>query len=583
MANAYDAILAQYYTPADRKQSFFDSLGALGAGLIAAGSPSTNPGAFGQGVSQGLLGMQHTLRAGEQDALRRMAVGSQVATADLQRQKLAQELEARQRMQAVLGRLFGAPPGAVPAAPPPVAGGNFGPDVGGTPGSTPGPVSGPPGGVATPLMPTPGPTPSAPQPAPPGAGGGGSTNGRSLSEQASVLTQLAAVVMPQDTAQGVALLRLAREFDPNVKAEMTAAGELMLRGPDGRYYSAPGVDRAKAQRAGLIAGAEAGARNASELRYAGPIAAAKAQGTKQGDVALVNVPGIGQVPGSEAVSFLQKRGEASGTLAPQQTPWGTMPGIQATETARNFAGNRLDTGAPGFRYTEIQPSLGAQPQQPPRQEMTNSGFGMTLPPAPTAAPQASVLAQSPVPHPQSAEGMALKSRSDLAAKESEETLTKAKAAAATLRTLQTMKDQVVQGGFTPGPASPMRASASAWLQEIGVRSNLADRITGGQTGFFRMAETQSLQLVQDIAKTFGANPSNYEGQQLAKAIAQTTDPKEAYLAIIDYALGLNQRTVEAWLAQQDARSRGSDAVDVTTQRMRDQRSAMDPLKMFGGQ
>jgi hypothetical protein len=74
MANAYDALLAQYYTPADRRQSFFDSLAPLGAGLIAAGAPTTNPAGFSQGISQGLLGMQQTMRQGQQDALQRAAM-----------------------------------------------------------------------------------------------------------------------------------------------------------------------------------------------------------------------------------------------------------------------------------------------------------------------------------------------------------------------------------------------------------------------------------------------------------------------------------------------------------------------------
>lgn len=584
MSNAYDAILAQYYTPADRRQSLFDGLGALGAGLIAAGSPSTNPGAFGQGISQGLLGMQHAMRTGEQDALRRMAVGSQVATADLQRQKLQQEMLARQRIQAVMGGLLGpqaggllgssTPPG--PAGPPQAM-------SGGLPASTPGPISGPPGGVGAPGAPQVPPTAQTPQAAPVSGQPGGATGGRSLTQQASILTQLAATVMPLDMAQGVALLRMAKEYDPQVKAELTAAGDLMLMGPDGRYYSAPGVDAAKARRAGLIAGSEAGARNASELRYAAPIAMARAQGTQQGNVNLVNVPGVGPVPGSEAVTFLQKRGETSGQLAPQSTPWGTMPGTQAIETSRNFAGQRLDTGAPGYRLTEIPPTTGPQPPAGPRQEMTNSGFGMTLPPSPQAAPQGPrVLAESPVPHPQSAQGMDLKNRSDLSGKESEETLTKAKSSASALRTLQAMKDQVSQG-FTPGPTAPMRATASAWLQDLGVKNNLADRITGGQTGFFRLAEAQTLQLVQDIAKTFGANPSNYEGQQLAKALAQTTDPKQAYLAIVDYAIDQHRRNIEGWLQQQDARSGGADALDVTTQRQRQLLRSQDPLGMLGGQ
>lgn len=584
MSNAYDAILAQYYGPGDRKQTFFDSLLPLGAGLISAGAPTTNPGGFAQGMSQGLLGMQGTLRQGEQDALRRMMVGSQVATADLQRQKLQQDLAARARVAQLMGSLFGGPPGAAAqagatgGASPPPAGSNFGPNVGA---STPGPISGPPGGGAPSPMSASGPTPSA-QPQTPSGAGGGATGGRSLTEQASVISQLAAAVMPIDLAQGTALLRLAREYDPNVKVEMTAAGELLIRGPDGRYFSAPGVDAAKARRAGLVAGAEAGARNASELRYAGPIAAAREQGKNQGAVSLVTVPGVGPLPGTQAVAQTTEAGKAVGAMTPVDTPWGRMPAPQAARTAENLAGQRLDTGAPGFRLTEVPPSLGAQPPAPPRQEFTDTGFGLPLPGAAPSQQRPSVLAQSPVPHPQSREGMELKNRSELSGKESEETLTKAKSSANALRTLQAMRDQVA-AGFTPGPTAPMRATASAWLQDLGVRSQLADRITGGQSGFFRLAETQTLQLVQDIAKTFGANPSNYEGQQLAKALAQTTDPKEAYLAIVNYAINEHRRNVEAWVAQEGGRARGVDALDMRTQQQRRLLEAQDPLRMFGGQ
>ena len=570
MPNAYNALLAQFYTPADRRQSFFDSLGPLGAGLIAAGAPSTNPGAFSQGISQGLLGMQQTMRQGEGDALRRAAVSSQMATAALQQQKIEQDLQQRARLAAILPGLLGGPmppaagtsgaaPVPMPAAAPP-----------------PGAISGPPASAGA--VPPSAPAQAASAPVAPS---GGATGGRSLTEQASVLTQLAAVVMPVDIAQGTALLRLAREYDPNVKVEMTAAGDMLIKGPDGRYFSAPGVDVAKARRAGLVAGAEAGARNASELRFAGPIAAAREQGRNQGAVSLVTVPGVGPLPGTQAVARTTEAGKAAGSFAPIPTPWGTMPAPQAMKTAENFAGRDIDVTQPGTRIVRVPPALSQQPGQQPRQEFTDTGFGMTLPGASPQAQPPGVIAQSDVPHPQSRAGMDMKARSELAAKESEATLEKAKAASAALRTLQAMRDQVAQG-FTPGPAAPMRATASAWLQELGVKQNLADSITRGQTGFFRLSETQTLQLVQDIAKTFGANPSNYEGQQLAKAVAQTTDPKEAYLAIVDYAMEQNRRNVESWLSQESSRGSGADAVTSRTQGMQQQMRDQDPLGLLGG-
>ena len=581
MANAYDALLAQFYTPADRRQSFFDSLGPLGAGLIAAGAPSTNPAAFSQGVSQGLLGMQQTMRQGEQDALRRGAISSQMATAGLQQQKLQQEMAARQNIARIMEGLF---PGATPPAGPAMPGASP-PALPAVGTSTPGPISGPPASAGASPVPARPPAPAAPV-APSGAPSGGATGGRSLTEQAAALSQLAAAVMPFDVAQGTQILRLAREYDPNVKVEMTAAGELLIRGPDGRFFSAPGVDAAKARRAGLIAGSEAGARNASELRFAGPIAAAREQGKNQGAVSLVTVPGVGPLPGTQAVAQTTEAGKAVGAMTPVASPWGTMPAPQAMETARSFAGRDVDVSQPGTRIVRVPPDMGAAPQAAPRVETTDSGFGMVLPPAAgaQARPQAAapgVIAQSDIPHPQSRGGMDMKARSELSAKESEATLEKAKSSSTALRTLQAMRDQV-SSGFTPGPAAPMRATASAWLQELGVRQNLADSITRGQTGFFRLAETQTLQLVQDIAKTFGANPSNYEGQQLAKAVAQTTDPKEAYLAIVDYAMEQHRRNVEGWLAQENARAGGNDAVTTRTQGMQQQMRDQDPLGLLGG-
>lgn len=578
MANAYDALLAQFYTPADRRQSFFDSLGPLGAGLIAAGAPSTTPAAFSQGVSQGLLGMQQTMRQGEQDALRRGAISSQMAMAGLQQQKLQQEMAARQNIARIMGGLS---PGATPPAGPAMPGASP-PALPAAGTSTPGPISGPPAGVGASPVPALPPAPATPV-APSGAPSGGATGGRSLTEQAAALSQLAAAVMPFDVAQGTQILRLAREYDPNVKVEMTAAGELLIRGPDGRFFSAPGVDAAKARRAGLIAGSEAGARNTSELRYAGPIAAAREQGKNQGAVSLVTVPGVGPLPGTQAVAQTTEAGKAVGAMTPVASPWGTMPAPQAMETARNFAGRDIDVTQPGTTIMRVPPALGQQPAQPPRQEMTDTGFGMTLPGAapPAQAQRPGVIAQSDVPHPQSRAGMDMKARSELAADESKATLEKAKASSTALRTLQAMRDQVV-AGFTPGPAAPMRATASAWLQEFGVKPNLADAITRGQTGFFRLGETQTLQLVQDIAKTFGANPSNYEGQQLAKAVAQTTDPKEAYLAIVDYAMEMRRRDVENWLAQERARAGGADAVTTRTKGMQQQMRDQDPLGLLGG-
>lgn len=579
MANAYDALLAQFYTPADRQQTFFESLAPLGAGLIAAGSPSTNPAAFGQGMSHGLLGMQQTLRQGHNDAFRRAAITSQLATADLQRQQLQAKMAAMARVGAILGGGGGVPapspagmPGGIPTAGQPGAmGGAFPPPTA----PMPGPISGPPAAPGGPGLPSAG---GQPQAAPTAAPGAPATNLQAL---ASRYFQVGAELMAVDPAQGRAFIEMAMQYNPAIKVEMTAAGDLLIKGPDGKYYSAPGVDAAKARRAGGIAGAEAGARNASELRYAGPIAAAREQGKNQGAVAPVTVYGT-QMPGTEAVAQTTEAGKARGSMTLVQTPWGVMPQPQAVETAKNFAGRDVDTTAPGTTITRIPPALGPQPSAPPRQEMTDSGFGMSLPgraPAPPAQPQ--IVAQNPTPHPQSREGMDMKNRAELAGKEYEDTLTKAKASAASLRSLQAMRDQIDKG-FTPGPTAPMRATASAWLQDLGVREGLADRITGAQTGFFRLSETQTLALVQDIAKTFGANPSNYEGQQLAKAVAQTTDPKAAYQAIVDYAINQHRRNVETWLQQEGARKQGVDAVDARSEGMRNQLRAQDPLGLLGG-
>jgi hypothetical protein len=497
MANAYDALLAQYYTPADRRQSFFDSLAPLGAGLIAAGAPTTNPAGFSQGISQGLLGMQQTMRQGEQDALRRYAVSSQLATADLQRQQMQARLDQQARLAALLPGLLGS---GAPTAP------------------TPGPVSGPP--VSAGPSPAPAPPPPAggavapsgalPAPSPPPMAGG-ATGGRSLTEQASVLTQIAAVMMPTEPAQGIALLRMAREFDPNVKIEISQAGEGYIRGPDGRFYSAPGLDIARARRAGLVAGSEAGARNASELQFAGPIAAAREQGKNQGAVSLVTVPGVGPLPGTQAVAQTTEAGKATGSMTPVQTPWGIMPAPQAAETAKNFAGQRIDTGRPGFQMTEVPPNLGAQPPAPTRVERNSNGtFGLVLPGASAPPPaQSRVVAQNPNPDPSTGAGRMQVEIGQNVAKTVESMRDGASTAANSLRTLQ-VAEELLNKGVITGTGANFRLGFARALATAGLTSN--DDVANTEAFVATMGRV-TLDLVKQLGAGSGISNADREYAQ----------------------------------------------------------------------
>lgn len=516
MPTPYEDFLSQFYTRADRQQNLYDSLAPLGAGLLMAGAPTTNPGGRERGIAQGLLGMQQALRTGENDAVRRFALSSQLATSDLQRQKLQQELDFRQRFANAIGPLFGvsapapsgaAPAGGAPAASPGLLSPGASPTTSGAdsprpvaPGATPGPISGPPmsvapaggGGASAPAT-----MPSAPS----GGLGGGATSGRTLTEQAAALTRAAAMAMPYDLAQGVALLRLAREYDPNVKVEMTAAGELMIRGPDGKFYSAPGVDAAKAQRAGLIAGSEAGARNAQELRFAGPIAAAREQGKNQGAVSLVTVPGVGPLPGTQAIAQTTEAGKQVGGFTPIPTPWGVMPAPQAYETAKNYSGQRIETGRPGFQMTEVPPNTGPAVPAQPRVSMTpNNTFGLALPPGSTPPPAASrVVAQNPNPDPQTGAGKLMAGIGEGAA----ETLTKSRDTASTAaNSLRTYGEaqKLLDAGVITGTGANWRVSLTRALNTIGI----GDGINVANTEAF-IATMGRVTL--DLVKQLGAGTS----------------------------------------------------------------------------
>ena len=303
---------------------------------------------------------------------------------------------------------------------------------------------------------------------------GGATGGRSLTEQASVLTQIAAAVMPTDIGQGVALLRLAREYDPNVKVVMTAAGDMLMLGPDGKFYSAPGVDAAKARRAGLIAGSEAGARNASELQFSSPIAAAREQGKNQGAVSLVTVPGVGPLPGTQAVAQTTEAGKVTGSMTPVQTPWGIMPAPQAAETAKNFAGRDVDIGAPGTTIMRIPPDPGRtpQPQAAPRAERNSDGtFGMVLPGASAPPPaQSRVVAQNANPNPATATGRLQAEMGQNIAKTIDSMRDGASTAANSLRTLQVAEDLLNKGVIT-GTGANFRLGFARALATAGLTSN----------------------------------------------------------------------------------------------------------------
>ena len=274
--------------------------------------------------------------------------------------------------------------------------------------------------------------------------------------------------MPFDVAQGTQILRLAREYDPNVKVEMTAAGELLIRGPDGRFFSAPGVDAAKARRAGLIAGSEAGARNASELRVAGLIAAAREQGKNQGAVSLVTVPGVGPLPGTQAVAQTTEAGKAVGAMTPVASPWGTMPAPQAMETARNFAGQRVETGRPGFQLTEVAPNTGAAPAPDARvQVMPDGRMGMALPPISPPARQSRVVAQNPNPDPQTGAGRLMIGVGEGVA----DTITKSRDSASTAaNSLRTVNEaeKLLNSGVITGTGANFRTSFTRALNTIGI-------------------------------------------------------------------------------------------------------------------
>ena len=468
MANAYDALLAQYYTPAHRQQAFLDSLGPLGAGLIAAGAPSTSPAAFSQGISQGLLGMQQTLRRAPQEAFQQAAMASQMATADLQRQQLQAQMQARARIAALFGG--GSPPpagmpGGIPTA------GQARPMGAPSPappaGSTPGPVSGPPGGGAAPGVAGVGATP----PAAPVAAPAAPATATDLQALARRYFQVGAELMAVDPDQGRRFLEMAMQYDPAIKVEMTAAGDMLIKGPDGRYFSAPGVDTAKARRAGLVAGAEAGARNRSELEYVGRIAREREQGKNQGAVAPVNVYGT-SMPGTQALEQTKVVGQGMGSLTPVQSPWGVVPMSTAMETAKNFAGRDVDVTQPGTTIMRVPPALGPQPGTPPRQEMTDSGFGMTLPGSAPATPrqgQSNVIAQNPAPHPQTGAGQMQTKLGVSAAESIEKSREVASAAQASLR-IQAEAKKLLDSGVITGTGANWRLELGRALATVGLAS-----------------------------------------------------------------------------------------------------------------
>ena len=253
----------------------------------------------------------------------------------------------------------------------------------------------------------------------------------------------------------------------------------------GFVYDENGVQRADpnyvagvGQIAASKAGGEADAKNRSDLQFSGAIEASK-------NPALI---------AREAGGAYARQGAEAAYAAP----------IAAARAAGAFYGapQKLE---PGATFVQVPPAGGA----------------------PT------VVAKSDFPAPGTQQG---KFEADVGGEQASTIKgykDKAESAAEALKPIDSQID-LLNNGFSPGAGAGVRSEVSRLLQGFGIAEGAANALSRGRPDSYRLFQANANEIVQSVAKTLGANPTDNDARILAQTLAQTTDTPAAARAILEY-------------------------------------------------
>lgn len=243
-------------------------------------------------------------------------------------------------------------------------------------------------------------------------------------------------------------------------------------------------------------GGESDARNRSDLRFAGAIEASK-------NPALI---------AREAGGAYARQGAEAAYAGP------IAEARQAVEA--KYAGPIAAGRAAGAFYGTPQ-------------KLEPGATLVQVPPPGGAAGGPTVVAKSDFPAPGTQQG---KFEADVGGEQAATIKAykdKAEAAAEALKPIDS-QIALLNNGFTPGAGAGVRAEVSRLLQGFGVSEGVANALSRGRPDAYRLFQANSNEIVQSVAKSLGANPTDNDARILAQTLAQATDTPSAARAILEY-------------------------------------------------